>query len=119
MFLQFIIINTNEDTFKSTEEITAWYDNNPTIKAFNRLRDESIAKGLILESEIIINEENYNSHKIRRTFPSYGAYLEHVLTISDELSDSIVAMLREKGWTITFTLNEVDNNGEVTALSTV
>jgi len=119
MFLQFIIINTNEDTFKSKEEVQAYYNKHPTLKAYEDLLENGKAKGLILEADIIINKENYNSHKIRRTYPSYGAYLEYLLTISDEVSDNMMTMLREKGWTITYTLNEVDNNGEVTALYTV
>lgn len=113
MFIQFITINTHEDTFNNKEEVKACYEEHAPMKVFVDLLEAGKANGLVLESDIIVDAAVRNIHVIRRTYPSYDAYLEYVATISNEVSDNLIALFREKGWTVTYTLNEIDEQGVV------
>lgn len=117
MFLQFITINTNQDNFNNKDQVKAAYEQYPAMKVFVDLLEAGKANGLVLESDIIVDANiATNIHTIRRTYPSYDAYLEYVATISNEVSDNLINLFREKGWTVTYTLNEVSDEGNVVRL---
>ena len=110
MFIQYITFNTNEDTFNSKKEVQAYWKEHPQLKVFVDLFEISKANGLVVGHDIIIDPEINNIHTLMRSYPSYDAYLTHVVTISNQMSDDLTILLREKGWTVTYTLNDDRNS---------